>query len=206
MVEVASYGRALAVDADGRAKRALLEAQELEPTWPGLHRYRIEMAFPAEWLAGRRYPLLIDPLIGNLLRLDAAQTQAGEQEKPAVAYNSVADEYLVVWQNDLTGDDDVYGQLVSGEGLLIGQNSAVAASAAPETVPDVAYNADADSYLVVWRDGIYTIKGQIISATGELSGTQLLIGFSMIMSLTIPQWPTAPVPGAGWRCGSNGVE
>jgi RHS repeat-associated protein len=173
MVPAASYGRALALDAGGRAKRAQLRAEEIEPAQAGLHRYRLEMAFGAEWLAGVRYPLLIDPLVGGLLRLDAALTQPGDQARPAVAYNSTDREYLVVWQDDREGGDDIYGQLVLADGLLAGENFTITEASGDQTVPDVAYNPDDGEYLVVWRSGTSAIKGRIVSASGVPDPTEL---------------------------------
>ena len=40
--------------------------------------------------------------------------------EPAVAYNTIWDEYLVVWQNDRPGNDDIYAQRVDKDGALLG--------------------------------------------------------------------------------------
>ena len=174
MTEVAGYGRALAVDAAGRAKRALLRAEERRPVDPTLHRYRLEMVFPAGWLAEATFPLLIDPLVGNLLRLDAATTQAGSQEKPAVAYNPAAGQYLVVWQDGVGKSDDIHGQIVDADGLLVGENFVVAGTTSDETAVDVAYNSDDDTFLVVWRNGTSYIKGSIVQADGSV-GSEIAV-------------------------------
>ncbi|MGD9099551.1 MAG: hypothetical protein PVF45_03660, partial [Anaerolineae bacterium] len=169
---VARYGRALALDAAGRAKRARLRFREIRPLQPGQRRYRLVMRFPARWLAGASYPLLIDPLISGLLRLDAAFTQAETQSQPAAAYNDTHDEYLVVWQDNRDGDVDVYGQFVLPGGLLSGGNFTITAASGNQATPDVAYNPDQDAYLVVWDDGDgAAIKGRIVDASGNLSPT-----------------------------------
>lgn len=111
----------------------------------------------------------------------------------AVAYNSQDDEYLVVWY----GDDDV-GPLVEDEYEIFGQRID-AASGAPlgandfrisdmgpngdpdfgATFPAVAYNSEANEYLVVWMGdddtgglvaGEYEIFGQRLAATGAPLG------------------------------------
>jgi uncharacterized repeat protein (TIGR01451 family) len=163
MTPVAGYGRALALDAAGRVKRAWLAAEELEPSPEGLHRYRIEMTLPAAWLEGATYPVLVDPLIGSLLRLDGGLGQSGSQTKPSVAYNSANDDYLVVWQ-----DEDLYGQLVDGRGIPAGDGNIVVTSDSTDGYhdPDLAYNPDEDTYLVVWSDDYDNLWGQILQADG----------------------------------------
>ena len=42
------------------------------------------------------------------------------EQRPAVAYNSDRQEYLVVWYNDRPGCDDLRAQRVSKEGALVG--------------------------------------------------------------------------------------
>ncbi len=112
---------------------------------------------------------------------------------PAVAYNSTADEYLVVW---VSGDDtladgeiEVFGQRLAADGSELGTNdfriSDMGTTAAAEfdaQAPAVAYNATANEYLVVW-DGVDSVAGkteifgQRISATGQEVGTNdFLIG------------------------------
>jgi hypothetical protein len=96
---------------------------------------------------------------------------------PSVAYNSDRDEYLVVWWNDRPGNDDIYGRRVSGDGALIGNWFAVAAGAGHERAfPDVAYNSQAEEYLVVWVDDYSDICAQRVSATGQLQGTEIDVG------------------------------
>ena len=167
MAPVASYGRALALDAGGRAKRATLNAEELAPVLPGLRRYRLEMTFPEDWLADAQYPVVIDPLIGGLLQMDVT---LGTQSTPAVAYNSTDGKYLVVWQDNRSGNYDIYGQLVGADGLLVGQNLAIRAASGDQTLPDVAYNPGSDTYLVTWRSGTAAIHAQRVDATGSLVG------------------------------------
>jgi hypothetical protein len=168
---VARYGRALALDAGGRAKRAQLWAEEVTPTQPGLRRYRMEMTFAGEWMGDAAYPLLIDPLIGGLLRVDAAHTQPGDQARPAVAYDSTADQHLLVWQDDRNGDDDVYGQFILPGGLLTEENFGITSASGDQIVPDVAYNSDDDVYLVVWISGTQDVEGAIVDAGGNVDTT-----------------------------------
>jgi len=105
---------------------------------------------------------------------------------PAAAYNSTANEYLVVWH----GDDDtgplvdeeleIFGQRVAATGAEIGANDFRLSDMGPDGdancgagIPAVAYNSTEDEYLVVWSgddgtgglvDEEYEIFGQRVSA------------------------------------------
>jgi hypothetical protein len=109
----------------------------------------------------------------------------------AVAYNSTADEYLVVWIGDDPGgakvDDEweIYGQrLDASTGAEVGANDFRISDMGPDgdtafgaEPPAVAYNPNADEYLVVWFgddaiDGDLQIFGQRLDAsTGAEIGT-----------------------------------
>lgn len=120
------------------------------------------------------------------------------------AYNSRRDQFLIVWSDCRNGIElcgsygfhdaqDIYGQLVSGEGECLGANFPIAAD--PEItksqgkqLPAVAYNPDNDEYLVVWQghkkhfsnekefqDKGYDIWGQRLSGSGELLGSRFRI-------------------------------
>jgi hypothetical protein len=90
---------------------------------------------------------------------------------PAVAYNNQHQEYMVVWWNNRTGCDDIYGQRVGDDGALIGSWFSVSAGCPDERkTPDVAYNTQQDEYLVVWWADEKHIRGQLLSATGQPQG------------------------------------
>jgi len=140
------------------------------------------MIFPAEWLAEARYPLLIDPLIQGLLNL-ATETQEDDQKESQVAYNADDDEYLVVWTDYCNGADnpDIYGQRVSGDGLLAGENFTITTASYRQINPHVAYADGEGVYLVAWRhypgssNYYFDVYGQRISRTNELVGNPIPI-------------------------------
>jgi hypothetical protein len=76
---------------------------------------------------------------------------------PSVAYNSNADEYLVVWMGDdgIDQDFEIHGQrLDASTGAEVGINDfRISDGAFTATVSAVAYNPSADEYLVVWSGG-----------------------------------------------------
>ncbi|NJN96951.1 MAG: hypothetical protein HC875_24070 [Anaerolineales bacterium] len=113
---------------------------------------------------------------------------------PAVAYNSAANEYLVVWHgDDNTGgladnEPEIFGQRLSATGTQIGVNDFRISDLGPDgndnffaIYPAVAYNSTANEYLVVWHgddntgglvDDEYEIFGQRLNgASGAEIGT-----------------------------------
>jgi len=105
---------------------------------------------------------------------------------PVAAWNDNADEYFVVWRdgrNLATGKYDVYGRRVGADGKPIGRDIRISGPGATETedCPDIAYNATADQYLVVWGDRRGTLArdfdvfGRRVAADGSLLGQDFRI-------------------------------
>ena len=116
-------------------------------------------------------------LSGTLITLSQAD---GVQDSPQVIYNSVADEYLALWQDHRYGlsyssvrarrIDPSSGQLLGTEIELLPQTKAA-------DYTDVAVSTAGD-YVAVWADqaqGEYDLKGQMLSSSGVLSGTAVTI-------------------------------
>jgi hypothetical protein len=72
--------------------------------------------------------------------------------EPAIAYNSLHDEYLVVWSNLRGGGatTDIYARRVRGDGSLLSNFTITHNANFHNFAPDVAYNPQQDEYLVVW--------------------------------------------------------
>ena len=102
-----------------------------------------------------------------------------DQADPSVAYNSSDDEYLVVWWDDRGSDSDIYGQIFAASGIPQDDNFVVSNGADEQSDPLVAYNSTDNNYMVVWQDkrdsAKYDVYGQVISATGVLSGANFAI-------------------------------
>ncbi len=136
-------------------------------------------------LARAVYPVLIDPEIGtNDFRISETGGDGDpsvDAADPAVAYNSLHQEYLVVWQADdpavgLTDNDfQILGQRIDATtGLEIGpafriSDLAVGDPAFAAYRPAVVYSASSNEYLVVWAGdagvpGEFEIFGQRLDA------------------------------------------
>ena len=101
------------------------------------------------------------------------------QDDPSVVYNADDDEYLVVWSDERADDGDIYGQRFSAGGVPRGDNLVLCAAAGKQSDPHVAYNPNNHNYMVVWSDqrggSEYDAYGQVINATGVLSGTDFAV-------------------------------
>jgi len=107
------------------------------------------------------------PIGGIFLIRDEASVSTN---RPAVAYNSQRQEYLVVFWNDRPGCDDIRAERVAKDGRLLGGVWVANGCPADRRYPDVAYNSQANEYLVVWEEDEIDIRGQRVSATGGLAG------------------------------------
>ncbi len=143
------------------------------------------LVIAATALATAAYPVTIDPEIGVDDFRISNMGPLGPAFTPAIAYNFVDDEYLVVWQGDFTSawEFEIYGQRIdAATGEEIGQNDFRISDMGNDGQsqlhaldPDVAYNSTNNEYLVVWtgddvRDSELEIYGQRLNAAGEEIG------------------------------------
>ena len=123
-------------------------------------------------------PLDADDLIGNNFPITTA---ANRQWYPAVAWNSSANEYLVVWDDFRSNSTyDIYGQRIRADGMLLGSNIAISLAVADQRYPDVTWNATTNEYMVVWDDwrngsSNRDVYGQRVKGNGGLLGGNLVI-------------------------------
>lgn len=124
-------------------------------------------------------------LLGSEVRLSGPRA-AADDEDPAVAYDATTHRYLVVWQDDRSAGSrghDIYGQLVSSDGAMVGWNFRICGPQAigDDWTPAVEYNPTAGEYLVVWSDGRdwgtrgTDVYGQRVAADGTLLGANFRI-------------------------------
>ena len=77
-----------------------------------------------------------------------------EQYMPHVAYNTLRDQYLVVWHNNWGGSRDVYAQRLDGQGNVLSWFT-VSSGSFDRAQPAVAYDEINDRYVVVWSYDFY---------------------------------------------------
>ncbi len=189
---VVSLGDVYVYDAKGEALSATMKV-----TATGT---RIQV--DGESLAHAVYPVTIDPEVGtddfriSDMGPDGHTSYHGYD--PAVAFNSIDNEYLVVWLGDddtgavINNEYEIYGQRIDGStGAEIGSDFRISDMGLDGDEdydafdPAVAYNSKNNEYLVVWsgddgtgslEDDEYEIYGQRINgSTGAEIGNDFRI-------------------------------
>lgn len=134
------------------------------------------------------YPVVVDPELGSN---DYRISDMGPDGDPdydafdaAVAYNSVNNQYLVVWAGDDTPgglvdeEYEIFGQVLTATGSQLGYSDVrisfaggTGSSSTRAFRPDVAFNSTYNQYLVVWSadnpedgcvDNEFEIWGQVV--------------------------------------------
>jgi hypothetical protein len=142
-----------------------------------------------------------DMRVGPELKLspDPDPHVAADRYEPAVAYNYLHDEYLVVWTNVWpSGTSDIYARRVSRTGEILSW-FCITTGTESRSWPAVAYNATNDEYLVVWSyeasSMVYEIWGKIIPWNGPGTNPEF-----QIMSWTDRSFWS---PGVAWNSNRN---
>ncbi|MDY6874869.1 MAG: hypothetical protein SWK90_01510 [Chloroflexota bacterium] len=113
---------------------------------------------------------------------------------PAIAYNSAADEYLVVFTS---GGDDISGRRVATDGTFLGAAFSISSDAAAQSLPQVAYNGADDEYLVVWSDE-RTDGADVYGRRVDADGTPLGDDFAIATGTDAQD-----VPSVAWNSDDN---
>jgi len=118
--------------------------------------------------------------LGSEMQLSPSpQCDTSDEHAPAVAYNYVQKEYLVVWDNEWPGGSrDIYARRVSDSGQVLSW-FCVSTGTDNRLRPAVAYNATNGEYLIVWMkevsSDVYEIWGRIIPWNGPGSNAEFKI-------------------------------
>lgn len=146
------------------------------------------LTIAASALAAAVYPVVIDPEIGsNDVRVSDMGPDGDanyDALNPAVAYNNIDNNYLVVWEGDDTpgdlveGEMEIFGQILSANGAQVGYSDVRISHTGPDGStlynarnPAVAFNTVFNQYLVVWEadnpesglvDNEFEIWGQVV--------------------------------------------
>jgi len=118
-------------------------------------------------------------------------SMTNDQLRPALAYNSDDNEYLVVYEHVYSPTDhDIYARRVSSAGVPLGSDIALASSTNSQGYPSVAYNPLVHQYLVAWEHTYSAtdrdIHCQRYNADGTPAGEELVIA-AMSSDETRPQ-------------------
>lgn len=123
-------------------------------------------------------PPAVEPL-GDAVDIS---TDANTQRlAPAAAYNTVDDEFMVVWFDTRNpNNNDVFGQRLDASGQPVGSNFPVMERADAQIDPAIAHSPGANRYLVTWRtqEAGFFNKGRarILQADGSHFSADFLIG------------------------------
>jgi len=100
---------------------------------------------------------------------------------PGAAYDSIHNQYLVVWYSQYPGNAGIYAQRVSSSGARVGSWFAISTGSNDRATPAVVFSATSQEYLVVWvydtnDDHVhYDIWGRTVVWDGSSMGVETQI-------------------------------
>lgn len=105
--------------------------------------------------------------------IEIAPTSINGNINPRLEFDS--NNYLVVWADQRQGstDFDIYGRLISPQGVLISTRITIATGPEHQIYPDLTF--DGNDYCVVWREGFSKIYGQFVAMGGQLIGSNFQV-------------------------------
>lgn len=121
------------------------------------------------------------------------------REDPALVYNTDADEFYLVWAEEVSEEDgrDVFGARVSSAGYARTRPRRLAGGAGDQSHPAIAYHPSRQAYLLVWQDNardIDEIWGLRLRSNGIPNGRS----FAMVEGASNAQDPTVARSGDGF--------
>jgi hypothetical protein len=192
------YGAVTVIEADGHATVApvTLAGDELRITVDG------------RWLANARYPVAIDPIVGQRMTIQGNDDK--NVRNAAIAFDSRRNRYFVVFDRaeGLSATPrDVVGILVNAAGMQAGGEIAIKVNTYDMFNPDVAYNRVTDQYLVVyerdWPPVDTDVEGVRVPAGTMAPEQEFLIEYGIGTDGRNPFVAANPLPGAAsaWLVG-----
>ncbi len=114
-------------------------------------------------------------------------TDSGDQEYPAIAFNLDYGRFLVTWEDNYLGDYDITAQEVQANGLLLHGAFIISPNYADQNNVALTYNDYQGEYIIVWEDeryGSVDIFGQSLSAGAMQLGGNVLINDDAVTSIS----------------------
>src|SRR5262249_43431290 len=161
------YGRATALDANGASTA-------VATTWTASG---IEMRVPATFVAGARFPLVIDPVVSSF----AVDSTSPDDFLPDVAYDATTARWLTVYEEVFSATNHaVVWSLLTSTGALVSTGYIDGFAGGYYANPAVANNDNSNQFLVVYQVGLPTsgardIRGRLFDASTSALGTEILI-------------------------------
>ena len=146
---------------------------------------------------GRRVNASTQALVGSMVRVSVMGPGVDpdyDATEPAVAYNHVANQYLVVWSGDegtaplVDNEMDIWGQTLDASAEKVGSQFKISSMGAVGSAdwdayaPDLAFNGSMVpvQFLVVWHgddstDNEYEIWAQRVLSSGGLLGAEVQV-------------------------------
>lgn len=104
----------------------------------------------------------------------AVYTGVGAQVYPDIAYGTANDRYQAVWEDNRSGNWDIYGRMALPSGMGASPSFAVAAGASSQNRPAVAYDLNTNNqFLTAWQEltaGNWDVKSRRTTGLGALLG------------------------------------
>ncbi len=137
--------------------------------------------------------------------------------KPAVAYASISERYLVAWAetwHPLPISYEIAGQVVTGGGALEGGVLSISLGADSREAPDLAYNSSRNEFLVVWEEtvvgdiDVYGRRVRMTGGAGALDSAFPIANFAAVdeTAAAVAAIPTIPNEGqylVTWQANEN---
>ena len=126
-------------------------------------------------------------LYGSIVTTDGSSTvfeictASGIQADPQVVYDSIADRFLVIWEDGRQGTSNynIYGQFFSDSGETLSDEIVLASRPHTQCEPWIAFDINHHHFYVVWEEGItpdqgpFDIWGQMFDSNLDPLGTAL---------------------------------
>ncbi len=141
------------------------------------------------WGDTRNQAVSVLDIFGQMLKPDGALIGSsfavselpGSQGRSAAGYSPISNRFLVALSHKppRPEDDAILGQIVVGQGRLVGVNFPIATDRRRRDRPSVAFDPVNNRYLVVWEDSrtgqTTDAFGQLVSPDGTLVGVNFVI-------------------------------